>query len=446
MSRFRERTKRSRHHDNNAKKYLPGGDTRTTTYFEPYPVYMHKGRACFIYDVDGNRYLDFVNNYTSLIHGHAHPQTVEAAQNQLERGSILGAAAEIQYVHAKRLIQRMPFLETVRYCNSGTEATLFAIRAARAFSGKDGIIKMDGGYHGSHDIAEVNLNPDIKADSLPGINVDPGVATSQLADVHVAPFNDLEALEAVLKTKAKEVAAIILEPMMGAGGMIPPLPNYLNGVRELADRYHVLLIFDEVLTFRLSVGGLQQVESVRPDLTALGKIIGGGFPVGAFGGRKDIMALFDPTRTNALMHGGTFNGCNITLTAGLATLEAYGQAEAERLNSLGDRLKSGFSRVLKKHGINGCLSGIGSLNQVHLTPSPPLNAKEAAICRSRFSEIFRLLHLELMNRGIYSAPARSMFILSTPMMEAEIDHAIEVFQETVELLKPYIARQSAQIC
>jgi len=146
MSRFRERTKRSRHHDNNAKKYLPGGDTRTTTYFEPYPVYMHKGRACFIYDVDGNRYLDFVNNYTSLIHGHAHPQTVEAAQNQLERGSILGAAAEIQYVHAKRLIQRMPFLETVRYCNSGTEATLFAIRAARAFSGKDGIIKMDGGY------------------------------------------------------------------------------------------------------------------------------------------------------------------------------------------------------------------------------------------------------------------------------------------------------------
>ena len=445
ISRYKEKTKTSRSHDSNAKNYLPGGDTRTTTYFEPYPVYMQKGQGHFLYDDDGNQYLDMVNNYTSLIHGHAHPKTVEAARDQLERGSILGAAAEIHYVHARHLIQRMPFLETVRYCNSGTEATLFAIRAARAFTGKDGIIKMDGGYHGSHDIAEVNLNPDIKTEGLPRVNVEPGVATSQLSDVHVAPFNDLEALDAILKTHAKTSAAIILEPMMGAGGMIPPLPGYLKGVRELADRYKVLLILDEVLTFRLSAGGLQQTEGVRPDLSALGKIIGGGFPVGAFGGRKDIMALFDPTYPNALMHGGTFNGCNITLAAGLATLEAYGQAEAERLNSLGGRLKIGFSRVLKEHGINGCISGIGSLNQVHLTPDPPVNAKESAICRFKFSEIFRLLHIELMNRGIYSAPARSMFILSTPMTGAEIDIAIKTFQETVELLKPYIAHTAPDL-
>ncbi len=434
LMRYAERTVASRAHDARAKNRLPGGDTRTATYYPPYPAYMVEGRGCYLYDADGNKYLDLLNNYTSLLHGHAHPAVVEAARRQLEKGIVLGAAGEIQSRHAEHLCARIPSLERVRYCNSGTEATMFALRAARAYTGKDGFIKMDGGYHGSHDQAAVSVKPE--AEGPVTARPAPGVPASVLNDVFVAPFNDLDAAKTILKAEADKIAAILVEPVIGAGGGVAPRPGYLAGLRELAERYDVLLIFDEVMTFRLGYGGFQEICRVEPDLTALGKIIGGGFPVGAFGGRAEIMARFDPAHPRPITHSGTFNGNNITLAAGLTALELYDRSEVERLNDLGERLREGFETALAETGLVGCVAGYGSLLTLHWRAEKPVRA--AVTAPSRAADLPRLLHLELMNRGLYSAP-RGQYVLSTPMGRSEVEAALAAFKGALETLKPYIA-------
>ena len=436
--RFAQRTVRSKDLDARAKERLPGGDTRAATYFAPYPAYMASGSGCYLYDVDGNAYLDLLNNYTSLIHGHAHPDIIAAVRTQLEKGTVFGAAGEIQFQHAEHLCNRITSMDQVRYCNSGTEATLFAIRAARAFTGKDIFIKMDGGYHGCHDAVEVNIFADPNPEGSPAKHIGPGVPGSVLEDVWVVPFNDLDAVENMLKTNVDKVAAILTEPLMGAAGAICPQPGYLKGLRTLADKYNVVLIFDEVMTFRLSTGGLQEIEGVQPDLTTLAKIIGGGLPIGAFGGRKDIMSRFDPAHEDPIFHSGTFNGNNITLAAGMIAMTLYDQAAVTRLNQLGDRLRDGFTAALKEVGLKGCVSGMGSLLQLHWRDRKPANATDSKVALTKAGELPRLVHLEMMNRGVYSA-GRGMFSLSTPMTQADIDKAVVSFRETLSMLKPYIA-------
>jgi glutamate-1-semialdehyde 2,1-aminomutase len=438
MGRFTQRTVRSKDHDTRARKSLPGGDTRAATYFAPYPAYMTSGRGCYLYDVDGNEYFDLLNNYTSLIHGHAHPDIIAAAMAQIEKGTVFGAAGEIQYRHAEHLCNRLTSMDQVRYCNSGTEATLFAIRAARAFTGKDIFIKMDGGYHGSHDAVEVNIFPDPNPQGPPASRIGPGVPASVLKDVLVVAFNDLDAVENMLKTNVDKVAAILTEPLMGAAGAICPQPGYLKGLRTLADKYNVVLIFDEVMTFRLGTGGLQEIEGIQPDLTTLAKIIGGGLPIGAFGGRKDIMSQFDPAHEEPIIHSGTFNGNNITLAAGMAAMALYDQEAVTRLNQLGDRLRDGFTIALKEAGLRGCVSGSGSLLQLHWRDQKPANATDSILGLTKAGELPGLVHLELMNRGVYSA-GRGMFALSTPMSHADIDKAVAAFRATLNMLKPYIA-------
>jgi glutamate-1-semialdehyde 2,1-aminomutase len=437
---YRDRTPGSQAHQEKAVRYLPGGDTRSATYFSPYPVYMEKGRGCYLYDVDGNEYLDLLGNYTSLIHGHAFPAIVEAIREQAVHGTVFGSAGAVQYRHAEHLCRRIPGMDRIRYCNSGTEATLFVIRAARAFTGQDGIIKMDGGYHGGHDLAEVNIIPDTETDGPPRASVRQGVPAGVLQDVRVVPFNDLAAVASILATDADRIAAIIVEPVLGAGGVIPARQEYLAGLRELADRYRVLLIFDEVITLRLSAGGMQQLTGVTPDLTSLGKIIGGGLPVGAFGGRADIMARFDPAHPQAVFHSGTFNAANMVMAAGLAALKALDQAAIDRINTLGERLKDSFSDALKQAGLRGQVTGIGSLNQVHWHDGPLNNACDSARALADAGPLPGLLHLEMMNRGVYSA-RRGMFVVSTPMAEVEIDKAAAVFGGALEMLKPYIAER-----
>jgi glutamate-1-semialdehyde 2,1-aminomutase len=225
---------------------------------------------------------------------------------------------------------------------------------------------------------------------------------------------------------------------MGAAGAICPQPGYLKGLRTLADKYNVVLIFDEVMTFRLSPGGLQQTEGVQPDLTTLAKIIGGGLPIGAFGGRKDIMSLFDPAHEDPVFHSGTFNGNNITLAAGLAAMTLYDQAAAKRLNQLGDRLRDGFQAALNETALRGCVSGLGSLLQLHWRDQKPVNATDSMVGYTKAGELPRLVHLEMMNRGVYSA-GRGMFALSTPMTQADIDKAVASFRKTLSMLRPYIA-------
>ncbi len=436
---YQGRTPGSRARDARAKNSLPGGDTRTTTYILPYPAYMERGEGCTLYDCDGNRYVDFLNNYTSLIHGHGHPAVLEAAIAQLQRGAVFGSPVAAQYELAEMLCERVPSLERVRFNNSGTEATMMAMRAARAFTAKDVILKMDGGYHGHHDLTSVNVKPDFAAQDLPQASVTwPGVPACVLDAVVVAPFNDLDAAERVLSANRDRIAAIIMEPMLGAGGAVAPRPGYLQGMRDLADRYGALLIFDEIITFRLSLGGVQRLEGVIPDLTAIGKIIGGGFAVGAFGGRKEIMAAFDPVHPNNIYHGGTFCGQNVTMAAGLATLQHYGQAEIDRINALGERLAEGFDRVFQEAGFLCRARGRGSLVQIYWTEQEASTSRQALLAMGMARDLPRLLHLELMNRGIFCA-SRGLFSVSTPMTEVEIDQAVQALAGALQVVRPHAA-------
>ncbi len=442
---FKQRTQGSEEWDARAKKSLPGGDTRASSYYTPYPAYMARGEGCYLYDLDENRYIDFLNNYTSLIHGHAHPATVSAIQEQAARGTVLGSAAEVTVEHAEMLCSRVPSLESVRYCNSGTEATHLAMRAARAFTGKDIIVKMDGGYHGSHDYVQVNVKPDTAEEGLPRRRLTTrGVPAAVMEGMQVVPFNDLDALEDLLRAHSGEVAAIILEPVLGSGGGVEPQPGYLRGVRQLADTYDVLLIFDEILTFRLDVGGIQSAVGVTPDLTSVAKFIGGGLPLGAFGGRQEIMAPFDPTHPQTIPHNGTFNGNNVTMAAGLATLKDYGAGEVKQINELGQRLKDGFNRAFQAAGVKARAAGLGSIIPIHWSEGEIRTARDAVAAQEAARTLPKLLHMEMMNRGIFSAP-RGQFTISTPMTAREIDTAVDVLAQSLEMVKPYMVEHTPHL-
>ncbi len=445
MRRFIERTPNSRKLNETACNFLPGGDTRTTTFYGPYPAYMERGDGCVLVDSDGNEYLDFLSNYTSLVHGHAHKPTVAAIVERAGRGTVLGAPVEEQFRLAELICGRVPSVKLVRFNNSGTEATMMAMRAARAFTGKDIIIKMDGGYHGHHDFTGVNVTPDmVNADHpVPKISW-PGVPACVTQAMIPAAFNSLESVERQLEANKGKVAAIITEPVLGAGGAITPAPGFLQGLRKLADSYGVLLIFDEIITFRLSVGGYQEVTGVQPDLTCFGKIIGGGLPVGAFGGREDIMAPFDPKSARNIYHGGTFCGSPITMAAGLATMRDYGAGEVSRINALGTRMANGITEVFRTAGLAGQACGYGSICQIHWTLDPIGNSRESMTASSRAGQLPRLLHLELMNRGVFSA-TRGMFVVSTSMGDAEVDTLMAAVGGALDVLKPYIAETAPHL-
>jgi glutamate-1-semialdehyde 2,1-aminomutase len=445
VSRFVERTQGSQDASRRAKGVLPGGDTRTTTYYQPHPAYMVRGKGCYVYDCDGNRYLDMLNNYTSLIHGHAHPPTVRAIQEQAARGTVLGSPCRIAVSHAEVLCQRVPGLDFVRYCNSGTEATLFALRAARAFTGRDAIIKMEGGYHGTHDYAEVSILPNLERNDLPrGHLSSRGVSASVLDEVFVVPVNNLDAVEKVLTEHGDDVAALIIEPLLGAGGGVVAQVDYLRGLRELADQYGFLLVFDEIRTFRLDVGGLQRVHGIAPDITALGKIIGGGLPVGAFGGRAEIMRLFDPTQPGFVKHAGTFNGNSITMAAGLATLGDFGADAVTRLNGLGEKLKHRLNRVLDVTGVRAQVVGVGSLLSLHWQEKEGTTSREVKAAARAAKDVPKFLHLEMLNRGMLCAP-RLDFYLSTAMTGAQVDEAAHIFGGALDTLKPYMVEQTPHL-
>jgi glutamate-1-semialdehyde 2,1-aminomutase len=313
-----------------------------------------------------------------------------------------------------------------------------AMRAARAYTRKPVILKMDGGYHGSHDFAEVNITPDIHSTGQPIAKPESnGIPESVLGGTMVARFNDLASVESILEEHHAKIAGVIVEPVQNTAGMIPSQENFLSGLRQLADKYGVLLIFDEVVTFRLSEGGIQKLSGVLPDLTALGKSIGGGYAIGAFGGKKEIMQRYDPAYPNGFHHSGTFNGQNVAMAAGMATLRNFNQPEIDHINTLGEKLRNGFTQAFHNAHINGQITGTGSLFYVHWTDTEIRTPADVVRWKQRAAELPRLLHLELINRGIFSAN-RGMFNISAPMTEKEIDTAVNSFAETLEFLKPYV--------
>jgi len=428
---YTAKTARSRQAYETAKQFMPGGDTRTVAFYKPYPITVERAAGPCLYDLDGNRYLDFLNNYTSLVHGHAHPYITEKVQSALTRGTAYAAAIAEQAELAEILCNRVPGVESVRFCNSGTEATMFAIRAARAFTGKTAIIKMEGGYHGTHDLVEYSITPAHGSRSgrepwqpIPDCD---GLSENVARDLYIAPFNDAEAVEEILLRKREEIAAILVEPVMGVAGVIPPKPGYLEQLRKLADQHQVLLIFDEVQTLRLDWGGAQNKYGVTPDLTAMAKIIGGGFPVGAFGGKKEIMDLFNPYRDHFLSQGGTFNGNRITMVAGKASMELLDRQAIQRLEELAADLQSRMRKVAEESGMPLSITRAGSMLAVHFTREAPCDYASTA---SPFKPWTKIMHLELLNHGVFTAP-RGMWNLSTVMSEAEIAEAAHAFQQAV---------------
>jgi glutamate-1-semialdehyde 2,1-aminomutase len=345
--RFVAKTKRSREYHQAALTRFPAGVTRNLTYFEPYPIFMERGAGCCLYDYDGNEYLDYVNDYSAILHGHNDPDILAAAHAQLEKGTILTAPSHLQLELAELLCERTPSMELIRFANSGTEATFYALRLARAFTGKQMYMKMVGGFHGSHDAVEVDADPELLAQGILKPRIEnPGIPANVVDNVVLAHFNDLESAEAGLRQYEGQVGAIMIEPVLGTAGVIPPIEGYLEGLRELADRHDALLIFDEIVSYRFSVGGYQEIAGVTPDLTALGKIIGGGFAIGAFGGRRRIMEQLDPRLPAEVCvpHSGTFTGANV----GIAAMRKYDAPAVERLNGLGGRLRDGLNAIYER--------------------------------------------------------------------------------------------------
>jgi glutamate-1-semialdehyde 2,1-aminomutase len=427
IGRYTQRTRASQTLTERARQVLPGGDTRTGVFYKPYPAYMVAGQGTTLTDLDGNQYLDFLNNYTSLVHGHAHPALLDAARDQLPNGSVYASPMQGQVELAELICARVPSVEQLRFTNSGTEATMLALRAARAYTGRDGIIKLLGSYHGSHDLAAARADPE----------ADRGIPAGLRQDLFFAPFNDLAAMEALLQANEGKIAAMIVEPVPNAGGIPLPLPGYLQGLRDLADRYGALLIFDEVVTLRLHEGGYQALAGVTPVLTALGKILGGGFAVGAFGGKRAIMEQFNPERPDHLAHSGTFNGHSATMAAGLASLRQLEQAAINRIDALGTTLAQGFDDAFAEAGIIGSTTSVGSLVQVHWRSGPITTMADVSAGFNAAGDLPTLLHLELMNCGLYAA-ARGEYNTSTAMTEADITRAVDIFSAALHVLKPYV--------
>ena len=427
-----------------ACKYLPGGDTRTATFYLPYASFMARGEGAYMYDIDGHKLLDFQGNYTSLIHGHAHPETVAAVREQIDKGSAYAAPFELQWKLGQLLVGRYPALEMVRFCNSGTEATMHAVRAARAFTGKDKVIKTEGGYHGTTDIFEASVDPELsEAGSLDSINVIPeslGVSKNALKDVLVVPFNDIERTRRVVEENANEVACLIIEPVMGSAGQITPDLEWLRALREMTAAHGVLLIFDEVVTGRLSTGGAHKYYGIMPDLISLGKIIGGGIPVGAFGGRKDIMDLYDPRR-GAIYHSGTFNGNAITMAAGYATMKAYDEEAVNYVNGLGTRFRDGLLAIYRNLGINMQVSGVGSIYNTLFTDKVVRNYRDVATAHE---ELNKILFLDLITRGVFNAE-RGMFAMTTAMTEGDVDFGLEAVRGALKDMLPVIAIEAPEL-
>jgi glutamate-1-semialdehyde 2,1-aminomutase len=408
-------TARSRELIERLSRSIPGGNTRSLAYFPPYPLAISHGSGCRVWDVDGNEFVDLLNNYTATVHGHAVPAINEAMSKQAALGTVFPAPAEAQAELAERIVDRVASVEKVRFANSGTEAVMMAVRAARAFTGREKIIKAEGGYHGMWEQVPVSRPQDTLSERRTA--TPEGVA----ALVRMVDYNDVAELEAAMEEDGEDIAAIILEPVTGTG-VLTGTPEYFAAARRLADEHGALLICDEVITLRLAVGGYQEVLGVRPDLTTMGKIIGGGLPVGAFGGREEVMSVFDPRLPDHLHHSGTFNGNLMTMAAGCVALDLLTRDKIERLNALGERLANGLRQIFsQRKELRAVVLNCGSLVHVNFeTEGEIRNYSDLNLD----SPVMAAFHLAALDEGAYFAP-RCFMNTSTAMDEQIIDDVLE---------------------
>jgi glutamate-1-semialdehyde 2,1-aminomutase len=386
-----------------AQQHIPGGVNSPVRAFRGVggsPIFCRSGAGAWLTDVDGNRYIDYVGSWGPLILGHADPRVVQAVQQQVMEGMSFGAPTELEIELAETVCALMPTIESVRMVSSGTEATMSAIRLARGFTGRDKLVKFEGCYHGHADSLLVKAGSGVLTLGIPG---SPGVPASLAEQTLTVRYNDLEQIRQLFADIGDEIAAIIVEPVAGNMNCIPPVPGFLQGLRELCDTYGSLLIFDEVMTgFRVALGGAQALYGVHPDLTTLGKVIGGGMPVGAFGGRADIMQQIAPT--GPIYQAGTLSGNPVAMAAGLATLQAIRTPGFhERLSTLTRRLTDGLQARASQHGIALSTNQVGGMFGFFFTEEPVITRFDQALACNieRFRKFFHLM----LSAGIYLAPS-----------------------------------------
>ncbi len=403
-----------------AKASMPGGNTRSILHYAPCPLTVARGEGCRIWSLDGGEYLDFLGEYSAGLYGHSNPAIVAAMKAALDDGVVLGAPNLHEAKLAAELCARFPSLERVRFCNSGSEADLMVLSLARAVTRRGKILAFEEAYHGGFLIFGHGGSP---------LNVPFPMVMGR--------YNDIEATRAQIAAHAGELAAVILEPMMGAGGCIPAAPGFLEMLREETARHGILLVFDEVITSRLSPGGLQAARGVTPDLTTLGKYLGGGASFGAFGGRAELMDRFDPARPDRLFHAGTFNNNVLTMAAGHAGLtRVLSPAALEALNDRGERLRAALNDLFEAAGLALSASGLGSILGVHFRPGPIVRPEDLEGQDPRLKQLF---HLAMIERGIYLSP-RGMLALSLPMGDAETDALLEAVAGFIEDHRPLLPR------
>ena len=407
-----------------ACQYIPGGSSRVHYFHEPYPIYAHHGQGCRLTDVDGVERLDFVNNMTSLIHGHATPAILAAMSEQMQRGVAWSEPGEEELRLARHLVERVPSIERIRFGNSGTENVMLAVKLARAFTGRHRLAKFEGFYHGYYDYVQTSVkSAPAQWGPLEAPVTTPnsgGLSPNVLDEVLTIPFNHPEILASLLAQHGDSIAAFLVDPLASQAGSPIPDPGFLDELTRLCHRYGIVLIYDEVVSFRLGYGGGQERYGGTPDLTVLGKIIGGGLPIGAVGGRADLMALLDPTRgAPRVLSGGTTVANPLTMVAGLAAMTLYDRPAVERLNALGERMRDGMHALFLRHGVAMSAGGDGSMARVIPLSAPPRHYREFAQA-PRAAACMAALHTGLLQEGIITTRMGTA-CLSTPMGEAEVD-------------------------
>ncbi len=424
-----------------ARQVMPGGCSRNTVLRKPHPLYAERGEGCYVTDIEGVKRVDFANNMASLIHGHAHPTVTQAVTAQLQKGTAFTLATEVEVEFAEHMCRRNEGFENIRFVNSGTEAVMGCLKAARAYTERPKIAKVEGAYHGLYDYAEVSqtANPSNWGDITKpaSVPVAHGTPKSALNDVVIIPFNEPERALEILNQHRDELACVLLDLMPHRVGLAPASPEFVRAIYDWTRENDVLFVCDEVITFRSTYGGAQGWYDVQPDLTAMGKMIGGGFPVGAIAGRRDVMSVMDPLADKVLFpHSGTFSANPVTMTAGLISMELFDETAVAHVNHLADLARTQISEAIQIADIPACITGGGSMFRIHLKAHPPTTYREAYLTPEE-SNVIKILLNHLFDHGIimiYSCSAT----MSTVMTEKEIEVLVEALLDGFRKIKPLL--------